>query len=276
MPTAIRFMLFIFLGSVIGACLGFLCGLLFGSSTLPEEGIIYAIIGLIGGGLIGLVLHLITRPSAGGSSISGVVSIGESNCFHERDTLVVPLVGAIFPNLCVKTGEPVNSADYSFPTELSPLQLKKNQDAQISLSDIAVRLAIGKVGAGAITAAKGLANSVRITYLIGLSQQHRTRRKRRTIVAAVLLLTFFPVLLLGAGVAELTQQKYGQPYMPAVFACIGLSALMFLCGIIAFAMRSSVLQILSCDGQYVWLAGAGANFLKQLPRFESEKTDGLN
>ncbi len=273
MSTVQRFMLFGFLGALGGAALGLAGTMLFGSTSQVEELILNSIFGVIGGGLIGVTAHLLTRPAAGGSVMPGnsvnspVASLGEANIFCERDAVVVPLVGAVFPKICVKTGEPVSSAEYSFVTELSPGHLK-NGNPELTLSEIAVRLAVGKAGSAAIKMADSLAKSVRLQYLIGLSEQRRSRRKMQTIFATTLLVTFFPVVMLGALVAQWTQEKYGQPYMPAVFVCVGLGAIMFFAGIAAFVMRSTILNVSRCDGQFVWLSGACQGFLKQLPQFK--------
>lgn len=276
MSTAKRFMLFGFLGALGGAALGLAGTMFFGSTSQVEELILNSVFGVIGGGLIGVTAHLLTRPAAGGSMVPGnsvnspVASLGEANILSDRDNVVVPLVGAIFPNICVKTGEPVSRADYSFVTELTPSQLTTVNN-ELTLKEIAIRLAAGKVGSAAIKITNDLAKSVRLQYLIGLSEQRRAKRKMQTIFATTLLLTFFPVVLLGALVAQWTQEKYGQPYLPPVFACIGLGALMFFAGLTAFVMRSTVLNVLRCDGQFVWLSGACQEFLKQLPQFEQRQ-----
>lgn len=276
MSTAQRFMLFGFLGALGGAALGLAGTMLFGSTSQVEELILNSVFGVIGGGLIGVTAHLLTRKASGGSVVLGnsvnspVAPLGEANIFCEGDAVVVPLVGAIFPNVCVKIGEPVPSADYSFVTDLSPLQLTTANN-ELTLKEIAIRLAVGKEGSAAIKVADSLAKSVRLQYLIGLSEQRRARRKMQTIFATSLLVTFFPVVMLGALIAQWTQEKHGQPYMPAVFACIGLGATKFFAGIAAFVMRSTILNVLRCDGQFVWLSGASPKFLKQLPEFKPTK-----
>ena len=155
-----------------------------------------------------------------GSSESNV------NVFRDGQLLVAPLEDAVFPNRCMKTNEPVESADFNFIGDLFPSQVNIPKSA----AGRAARAAEQAVfGGGVVTE---LIRKRRVEFRIGLAAAQQARSKwlwryGLALIAACPLVIF--ALVVTAQVFDLAERlgvagdPNGRPssVMPIVCVAIG-------------------------------------------------------
>jgi len=180
----------------------------------------------------------------------------EPNVFCDGKWLVVPLRGAVFPNRCIKSNEPVEAADYVFHADLFRHQIQQPRTG----AETATRLLFGSTVAA-------IANKQRLRFHIGLSQERQATARMWWRLGLGLVIVG-PILgvFLAAGSAYLTESMFGTPSPAIAIAGGSLGMILMIVGLVLFGMSMMTLRVKRSDGMFLWLAGASPQFLASLPQ----------
>lgn len=183
------------------------------------------------------------------------------NIFRDKKLVVAPLEGAGFPLLCVKTGAPVDSKEFQ-------LKLKVIKPAGSNHgAKIAGTMLGEQIGGSVVEGVSILANREKFTCSVGLKRMPSKRTPLWKALGIGSLCRYVLLTILTLVMED--QGKINWATGEGVFV-VALTVAALLAGIIFLGLCVfTVFRPEKCDGQYVWLKGAGSKFLEALPDFNS-------